>query len=200
MRWHNHLLIAAAVFVVAAATTAAALAATRTSHGTAAVAHHARPGDDVELDLTPSSAQLAACMPHAQLTVRVSPSDGRQGSDRLTVDGHNLPGSTDFTIFLLQQPGAPFGAAEYIGDLSTDPYGNAHTDLQLIVNEAFSSTIVAGVRTRVDLNSVGLWFADPTGDDFCLGQGNGSVTPFDGDNEAGVQAFNSANTIPLPAP
>src|SRR3954451_17508250 len=25
------------------------------------------------------------------------------------------------------------------------------------------------------------------------------VTPFDGDNEAGVQAFNSANTQPLPA-
>jgi len=26
------------------------------------------------------------------------------------------------------------------------------------------------------------------------------VTPFDGDNEAGVQAFNSANTTPLPPP
>jgi hypothetical protein len=35
--------------------------------------------------------------------------------------------------------------------------------------------------------------------DFCLGK-NSPVTPFDGDNEAGVQAFNSANTQPLPAP
>ena len=42
------------------------------------------------------------------------------------------------------------------------------------------------------------WFADPKDDEFCL-PGSGA-TPFDGDNEAGVQAFNSANAAPLPAP
>jgi hypothetical protein len=200
MRWHNNLLIVGAVFVVAAGTTAAALAATRTTHHTAAGAHQARRADDVQLDLTPSSPQLAACMPGAQLNVRVSPTGDRRGADRFEISGDHLPPNTDFTIFLLQQPGAPFGAAEYIGDLSTNAGGNAHADLELIVDEAFSSTLVGGVRTRVDLNSVGLWFADPTGDDFCLGQGNGAVTPFDGDNQAGVQAFNSANADPLPAP
>ena len=46
---------------------------------------------------------------------------------------------------------------------------------------------------------MGMWFADPADDDFCLGP-NTPVTPFDGDNEAGVQAFNSANAQPLPAP
>jgi hypothetical protein len=45
-----------------------------------------------------------------------------------------------------------------------------------------------------------MWFADPAGDDFCLGKGKGAITPFDGDNEAGVQAFNSLHTNPLPAP
>ena len=69
----------------------------------------------------------------------------------------------------------------------------------LIVDEAFSSTLVNGPRVRVDLNQVGMWFADPADDDFCLGP-NSPVTPFDGDNEAGVQAFNSADTTPLPAP
>ena len=44
-----------------------------------------------------------------------------------------------------------------------------------------------------------MWFADPKDDDFCLGP-NSPVTPFDGDNEAGVQAFNSAKADPLPAP
>jgi hypothetical protein len=200
MRWHNHLLIAGAVFVVAAATTAVALAATGTTHRAAAGTHHARKADDVQLDLTPSSPQLAACMPGAQLTFRVSLTGDRHGADRVEVSGHDLPPSTDFTIFLLQQPGAPFGAAEYIGDLSSDAGGNAHTDLQLIVGEAFASTLVGPFRTRVDLNSVGVWFADPTGDDFCLGQGNGAVTPFDGDGQAGVQAFNSANAAPLPLP
>jgi hypothetical protein len=46
---------------------------------------------------------------------------------------------------------------------------------------------------------MGMWFADPAGDDFCLGP-NSPVAPFDGDNEAGVQAFNSVNDQPLPAP
>jgi hypothetical protein len=58
---------------------------------------------------------------------------------------------------------------------------------------------VNGSRVRVDLNRVGMWFADPKDDDFCLGA-NSPVTPFDGDNQAGVQAFNSADADPLPAP
>lgn len=92
-------------------------------------------------------------------------------------------------MFLLEQAGAPFGAAEYIG-------GNAFT---LIVQEAFASTLVDGRRVRVDLDRIGVWFADPRDDDFCLGDGS-PVTPFDGDDEAGVQAFNSANADPLPPP
>lgn len=67
------------------------------------------------------------------------------------------------------------------------------------MQEAFSSTPVNGQRVRVDVNRVGMWFADPKDDDFCLGP-NSQVTPFDGDNEAGVQVFNSANAAPLPAP
>jgi hypothetical protein len=53
---------------------------------------------------------------------------------------------------------------------------------------------------RVDLNRVGMWFADPKDDDFCLGRNQGAITPFDGDDAAGVQAFNSRNADPLPAP
>jgi len=78
--------------------------------------------------------------------------------------------------------------------LSTNAVGNGEAEFNLIVQEAFSSTIVNGQRTRVDLNRVGMWFADPKDDEFCL-PGSAS-TPFDGDNEAGVQAFNSANAEP----
>ena len=74
----------------------------------------------------------------------------------------------------------------------------AATRSGLIVDEAFSSTLVNGQRVRVDLNRVGIWFADPADDDFCLGPGSRPVTPFDGDNEAGVQAFNSANAARCP--
>ena len=158
-------------------------------------------GDDakLELELTPSSAQLARCMPGATLDVTVRLTTDKDGSDRFEIRAHNLPPDRDFTVFLLEQAGAPFGAAEYIGDFSTNKNGDGHNTFKLIVQEAFSSTLVDGHRVRVDLNRVGVWFADPLDDDFCLGA-DSPVTPFDGDNEAGVQAFNSANADPLPAP
>jgi hypothetical protein len=131
--------------------------------------------------------------------VNVKLTTSKKGFDIFDVRARHIAPNRDYTIFLLQQAGAPFGAAEYIGDLSTNEDGNGHVELHLIVQEAFSSTIVNGQRTRVDLNRVGMWFADPKDDDFCLGV-NSPVTPFDGDNEAGVQAFNSANADPLPAP
>ena len=153
----------------------------------------------VRLQLTPSSAQLAQCMPDASLDVTVKLTTDRIGFDKFDIRARNLPPNRSFTVFLLELAGAPFGAAEYIGDFTTNPDGNAHNTFHLIVQEAFSSTLVGGVRTRVDLNRVGVWFADPADDDFCLGPGS-PVTPFDGDDEAGVQAFNSANADPLPLP
>jgi hypothetical protein len=155
--------------------------------------------ESVELALTPSSQQLADCMPDASLNVTVKPTTDKRGFDIFTIKGHDLPPNTDFTVFLIEQAGAPFGAAEYIGDFTTNAQGKGQNTFKLIVEEAFSSTLVNGGRARVDLNRVGVWFADPLGDDFCLGGGS-PVTPFDGDNEAGVQAFNSANADPLPEP
>jgi hypothetical protein len=151
------------------------------------------------LDLTPSSPDLARCMPNARVKITVRSTTDAIGFDVLRVKARHLAPNRDYTVFLLETAGAPFGAAEYVGDISTDARGNADNELHLIVDEAFSSTIVNGQRVRVDLNQVGMWFADPADDDFCLGA-NSPVTPFDGDNEAGVQAFNSANTQPLPAP
>jgi hypothetical protein len=194
MRLHKHFLFAAAVAIAVAATAAAALGATSKTNDS-----NARKANEVQVALTPSSAQLAACMPGAQLNVKVGLTTEQHGFDRFDITARNLPPDREFTIFLLQQAGSPFGAAEYIGDFSTNGDGNGHTKLKLIVEEAFSSTLVNGFRQRVDLNRIGVWFADPLADDFCLGV-NSAVTPFDGDNAAGVQAFNSANADPLPAP
>ena len=160
------------------------------------------PSDQVQFHLVASSATLAKCMPHAKVNITVKLRTDKIGKDIFIVDASGLPAKTSFTTFLLEVPGAPFGAAEYIGDVDTDKYGKAHAEFELIVQEAFASTLVDGNRVRVDLNHVGMWFADPTADDFCLGK-NSPVTPFDGDGEAGVQAFNSSNALPgapLPAP
>jgi hypothetical protein len=154
--------------------------------------------DEVHLQLTPSSDKLAACIPNGRVEVTVDLTTNEVGFDRFRIRASDLPPNRSYTVFLLEQAGAPFGAAEYIGDFTTDGSGNGKNTFRLIVQEAFSSTLVAGSRVRVDLNRIGVWFADPADDEFCL-PGSGP-TPFDGDGEAGVQVFNSANTDPLPPP
>jgi hypothetical protein len=198
MRWHKRILIGALVVVALGVTAVTALG------GTGRAGRHIRANplhkaEVVHLGLTPSSPQLAQCMPGAQLDVAVALTTDQIGADIFQIRARHLPPNRDYTIFLLEQAGSPFGAAEYIGDFTTDKSGYARNTLKLIVQEGFSSTLVNGNRVRVDLNRVGVWFADPADDDFCLGAGS-PVTPFDGDNEAGVQAFNSANADPLPAP
>jgi hypothetical protein len=154
----------------------------------------------VRLALTPSSPELARCIPHATVDVDVALRTEQTGADFFHIEGDGLPPDRDYTVFLLEQAGSPFGAAEYIGDLHTNAKGHGENTFRLIVEEAFASTLVNGQRVRVDLNRVGMWFADPKDDDFCAIPDTQKVTPFDGDNEAGVQVFNSANAAPLPAP
>jgi hypothetical protein len=167
--------------------------------GAAAASGSTTKPEEVHLELTPSTPALAACMPGVKVNVDVKLTTDQKGFDVFEIEARKLPPNTAFTVFLLETAGPPFGAAEYIGDFTSDSRGRAKNTFKLIVQEAFASTLVNGTRVRVDLNQVGAWFADPKDDDFCLGP-NSPVTPFDGDKEAGVQAFNSANTTPLPAP
>jgi hypothetical protein len=189
-------IITVALATAVATTTIGAVAGASAQHKPRAAAART---NVTRLNLTPSSDQLAQCMPKAHVKLKVYSTVDDVGFDTLTVRARHLVPKRDYTIFFLETAGQPFGAAEYIGDISTDKHGNAYNKFNLIVDEAFSSTIVNGQRVRVDLNQVGMWFADPAGDDVCIGD-TGQVTPFDGDNEAGVQAFNSAHTRPLPAP
>lgn len=181
---------------------AAALAATVTLTGaslSSASAHSSAPDTEakgssarVNLDLTPSSPALAACFPHAAADVSVKLRTAKDGWDDFRIDASGLKPNTEFTIFLLEKARAPFGAAEYIGDITTDGNGQAHNKLLVIVEEAFAFNNVTGSRT--DLNSIGIWFADPADDDDCLGAG-GKPTGFDGDGEAGVQMLNSGDQL-----
>jgi len=173
----------------------AALAADPSAQDTANSAQADASAKHVHLQLT-APAQVAPCMPHADVQVDVKLTTEKKGVDTFDITMRNVAPNRDYTVFLLEQAGLPFGAAEYIGEVSADAYGNGHAEYRLIVQEAFASTIVNGQRVRADLNHVGLWFADPKDDDFC-GQIN-VVTPFDGDNEAGILAFGSPDSLPLP--
>lgn len=197
MKYRNALAVAVLTAVAATGTTGALAAPAHQTTTRARIAQ--ADAATTRLRLTPSSPDLARCMPGAKVRITVNSTTDAVGFDAFTVRARHLPPNRDFTVFLLETAGAPFGAAQYIGDVTTDATGRADNTFHLIVDEAFSSTLVNGQRVRVDLNQVGMWFADPADDDFCLGP-NSPVTPFDGDNQAGVQAFNSANTQPLPAP
>jgi hypothetical protein len=150
------------------------------------------PTRQVRLPLQPSSSQLAACFPHAKSTVTVDLTTDAVGKDKFHIVASGLKPNTDFTVFLIEKAGAPFGAVEYVGDFTTDSYGKAANTFRLIVEEAFAFNNETQVRK--ELNSVGFWFADPKDDDGCLGAAS-PVTQFDGDASAGVQMMNSGATL-----
>jgi hypothetical protein len=158
----------------------------------AAVSATSAPAPHVHLRLKPSSPALATCFPHAAANVRVDLTTDDVGKDTFTIRAHGLKPRTDFTVFLLEKSGSPFGAAEYIGDFTTNKWGRASNAYKLIVEEAFAFNNETGSRT--DLNSVGVWFADEKDDDGCLGAGS-PVTGFDGDAHAGVQMLNSRDQL-----
>ena len=145
-----------------------------------------------KLRLSPSSPALATCFPHAHAHVKVALTTNAKGKDTFKILAEGLKPRTDFTVFLLEQAGAPFGAAEYIGDFTTNRHGRASNTYTLIVEEAFAFN--NATHTRTDLNSIGVWFADPKDDDGCLGA-QSPVTGFDGDAEAGVQMLNSGTHL-----
>ena len=152
--------------------------------------------EKIEFNLVPSSPAIAACFPDLNAEVEIELETATKGRDELELKVTGAPANEELTVFLLEMPGSPFGAAQYSGDVITNDQGKGRNEFELIVEEAFSSTLVNGSRVRAELNHVGFWFADPAADDVCFGPGGGAVTPFDGDNEASVQIMNSANFLP----
>ena len=66
------------------------------------------------------SAGASACLPNA--TGKVT--DHTFGEfENLEVVVHGLPPNTDFDLFSIEVPNAPFGLAWYIGDINTDATG-----------------------------------------------------------------------------
>jgi hypothetical protein len=145
-----------------------------------------------KVTLKPSSARLKQCYPRAEAKVVVDLTTNTRGFDTFTIKAKGLKPNTDFTVFLIEQPDSPFGAAEYFGDFTTNNRGEGANQFKLIVEEAFAFNNATNSRT--DLNSIGVWFADEKDDDGCLGK-NSIVTGFDGDGKAGVQMLNSGTAL-----
>jgi hypothetical protein len=177
---------------LAATALLAGTVATTTSPASYADTASATRVNQAKLTLQTSNGALADCFPHAWAKVKVDLTTDAVGKDRFQIKAKGLQPRTDFTVFLLEQSGSPFGAAEYIGDFTTNRWGNGHATFDLIVEEAFAFN--NATQERTDLNAVGFWFADETADDDCLGE-DSPVTGFDGDAAAGVQMMNSGTGL-----
>jgi hypothetical protein len=122
-----------------------------------------------------------------------------------------LPPNTDFDFFVIQVPKAPFGLAWYQGDIETNRYGVGHerfigrfsietfivaqappAPAPIVFNDSpFPNAAENPVTNPVQLYHLGLWFNDPQ--DAVKAGDPGTVTPFNGEHNAGVQILDTSN-------
>jgi hypothetical protein len=105
------------------------------------------------------------------------------------VEVFKLPANTDFTLFVITTPKAPFVPAWYQGDLKTNASGDGVVDVTGIFSD--ETFILNPGPVPVEMDHLGMWFADAA--DAVNAGCPGTVTPFDGDHEAGIQVLNTSN-------
>src|SRR4051794_14614666 len=83
-----------------------------------------------------AAAVNSGCLPQAEAHVRV---EQRQDNERMKVFVSGLPANTEFDLFIIQLPDAPFGVSWYQSDLHTNTHGNGDVTVQGRFNkETFS--------------------------------------------------------------
>jgi hypothetical protein len=151
---------------------------------------------------SPGLAAFPTCAPNARATVTITSSGPVETMD---VACSGLPPNTDFDFFVIQVPNSPFGLCWYQGDIESGPKGNAAG--HFIGRFSIETFIVApGVAPApiifksvgqnpqtgpVQLYHLGMWFDNPA--DAVKAGGPGTVTPFNGEHNAGVQIINTSN-------
>src|SRR5690242_2890709 len=98
----------------------------------------ARAVTTVTVNLRTSTPALKKCYPSARSQVTVALTTDITGKDSFVIRAWGLRARTDYTVFLIQKPGPNFGAAEYIGDFTTNAQGQGVNAFALIVEEAFA--------------------------------------------------------------
>jgi hypothetical protein len=142
----------------------------------------------------------ASCLPAATGRATVFLREDRLGVDTLQLDVSGLPSNTGFSVFLTSVDAfatPPFGAAEYVGDFTTNAAGIGSLRVNAIVAEAFVSRPQGDppVRVRSDLDHLVFWFSDPAQVPPCFNFSG--ATPFDGDGRAGPAAMSSQGATGL---
>jgi hypothetical protein len=127
-----------------------------------------------------------------------------------------LPPNTDFDFFVIQVPNFPFGLSWYQGDIETNKNGVGYGRFigrfnieTFIVSPASLPAPIVFTNTFPDVSPgpktgpihtyhLGLWFNDPK--DVVKAGGPATVTPFNGEHNAGVQVLNTGEFLDLAGP
>jgi hypothetical protein len=143
------------------------------------------------------SPNIAGCLPHASATVTIKPNSL---NDKMTINATGLAPNTGYDLFVIELPNKPFGVAWYQSDLQANSSGAGSVTVQGIFNvETFSVSL--GDNGNITFPPthqyhLGLWFNDPQVP-FNLGCEPGQtqpvITPFNGEQHAGVQVLNTSN-------
>ena len=142
-----------------------------------------------------ASPGIKACLPRAGGNVKVTPGDL---NDTMTVSVHGMPGNTGFDFFVIQMPDKPFGVSWYQTDVQTNSRGTGSATVRGVFNRETFSVSPGGTTTFAPTHQdhLGLWFGNPR-TPFNLNCEPGAtspiVTPFNGEQHAGIQVLNTAN-------
>ena len=145
--------------------------------------------------LQPSSAAISACLPHASGHVTITTGD-LNDTMKITVSG--MPANKGFDLFVIQQPGAPFGISWYQTDTQANSSGTGSATVRGVFDSQTFSVSPGGTTTFSPTHQyhLGLWFNDPNVP-FSLGCESGAtspiITPFNGEQHAGIQVLNTSN-------
>jgi len=179
-----------------AAKTGAVVAAVGLAASSGAAASAAAPSaaSSFSFPLDPSSAAISACLPNPSGHATITPGT-LNDTMKVTVTG--MPANTGFDLFVIQQPTAPFGVSWYQTDVQTNQYGTGSATVRGVFDVETFSVSPGGTTTFSPTHQyhLGLWFNDPNVP-FNLGCEPGAtspiITPFNGEQHAGIQALNTA--------
>ena len=144
--------------------------------------------------LQASSAAISTCLPNAKGSVTIT-TGALNDIMKVTISG--MPHNTGFDLFVMQTPGAPFGVSWYQTDIHASSTGTGTATVRGVFDSETFSVSPGGTTTFAPTHQyhLGLWFNSPKVP-FNLGCEPGAtspiVTPFNGNQNAGIQVLNTA--------
>jgi hypothetical protein len=176
--------VAAVGALAVSASATAASAASRTA---------SRPSHSFSFALVPSPG-IRSCLPYAGGRVTITPG---ALNDTMYVSIHGMPRDAGFDLFVIQQPLKPFGVSWYQTDVNAGRNGSGSATVRGVFDVETFSVSPGGTTTFAPTHQyhLGLWFNNPR-TPFQLGCEPGAatptVTPFNGEQHAGIQALNTS--------